>query len=269
MIINIGRVPPPYGGVSIFLRRFKECLDKANINNILYDVSGQDKEYKAKIGIYCHKIHKICWNIILMKPSIVIFHGSNIICLLALYFFKIKHKTVLFIHGESLIINKNKLKGFLISKIDHIVVPTDLLKKKMSNEYTMKNIHSIPFILYPVKFNIMNDMFVKNFKIKFNYTLSAYAYRLSFYNNQDLYGVDMLVSLVKKLSDAKYNVGLILLLPNIDNEKYYDEIKLKIKMNNIENNILILSEPMKNAIELYASSDIYVRPSNTDGDSFL
>lgn len=268
LVINVGKVPPPYGGVSTFIKRFVECLNNAQINNVFFDVSGFNKSNILKIMFYCIKIFKMFFVIIKKERSIVIFHSKNILSLLVLNIFNVKHKTILFIHGESLINNNNKIIKILLSNINYIVVPTNLLKSKLEKKFNLFNVTAIPFILYPVEYKITKNKLILNFINKHKNTMSAYAYKLSFFNDVDLYGVDMLIYLIIKLVKNKHDIGLILLLPNIDNQVYYKKIIDQIKLNNIENYILIITEPIADAIELYASTDIYVRPSNTDGDSF-
>lgn len=56
-IINVGAYPPPYGGVSIHLKRLKYHLDAAGNENVLLDCSSHDKEGKGIVRTQAFLTH--------------------------------------------------------------------------------------------------------------------------------------------------------------------------------------------------------------------
>ncbi|VVB60148.1 Uncharacterised protein [uncultured archaeon] len=96
--------------------------------------------------------------------------------------------------------------------------------------------------------------------------ISANAYKIVFYNNQDLYGIDMCIDLCKNLKKKYSQIGFIFCLPTIGDKKYFAKMKTKITQNDIDNNFIFVTEPYQ-FYPILMESDLFIRPTNTDGDS--
>lgn len=271
-IVNIGRFPPPIGGVSYFLQRLKSYLDNSQKNNTFYDISGIDTEKKEEKGIICCSQLRCFWEVLWQEKSLVVFHSNRLPILIGAQILGLKHKIVIFTHGESILKNKEKgfLYRFLLKSIDYFVTPTELIYKNLKKQYLKfeKKIFYIPFILFPKDIQPIKIKEVISIRNSSEYLLVGYAYDLIFHNGIDLYGVDMMIEVLYKLRNDGINVSLILLLPNCTNEEYYNELLKKSERYNLKQSVLILQERIDEAISLYKIADIYLRPTNTDGDSF-
>lgn len=272
-VVNIGRFPPPVGGVSYFLKRLKPYIDDSKIHGIFYDVSGLNCDEKRELGVICCSYIRCFIDLLFMKKSIIVFHSNRLSILLAIQILSTKHKIVIFTHGESIlkVKQKGKLHEFLLKKIDYFVTPTEILfssMKKIYPKYEAK-IRHIPFILFPKEIEPIAHNKMLELRSKSEYLVAGYAYDLTFYNNQDLYGVDMMIEVIKRLKvEYIINVSLILLMPKCTNKQYFNEVLSNIRDNNLDNNILIIDEPLNEASSLFDFVDVYIRPTNTDGDSF-
>ncbi|MBA7465670.1 hypothetical protein ES707_00840 [subsurface metagenome] len=96
--------------------------------------------------------------------------------------------------------------------------------------------------------------------------ISANAFRITFYNNQDLYGIDMCVDLCAYLKQYYPKVGFVFCLPEIGDYKYFHKMKQRIKEKGVKINFLFQTKPCQ-MYPIIMKSDVFVRPTNTDGDA--
>ncbi len=92
------------------------------------------------------------------------------------------------------------------------------------------------------------------------------ASKLVFHNNEDLYGLDLLVEACAILKNEYRKIGFIFSLPEIGEENYFSKIKLRIEELNISDSFLIITKKIP-FYPVLKSGNIFVRPTNTDGDS--
>ena len=100
-IINIGVYPPPFGGVSIHLKRLKEYLDKGNIDNIIIDLSKYNSRAKANNGIKVMSWKEAILSLFFHKKAILHFHIFSWKSALIYYILGFKHFTILALAFEA------------------------------------------------------------------------------------------------------------------------------------------------------------------------
>lgn len=273
MIVQVGPYPEPIGGISIYIKRMKEYLDLQGIKNEVWDVSGTKKNLKEIISIrlryvplrylFNSDIKIIHYNLCGIAPRIYIGIFNKL-------FFK-SRKKIITIHGESknlFIRNNNKLLSMSLNTFNVIICVKRGDKEYLRNRGISTNIYEIPAFIYPgerdedtkINNNIIDFMESKNFVI------TANASSIQFYDDEDLYGIDMCVELMIKLKikflDMK--IGFIFCLPDVNDEQYYNKMLEVIKNNNIDKNFLFITEK----VELYPiikRSNLFIRPTNVDG----
>ncbi len=96
--------------------------------------------------------------------------------------------------------------------------------------------------------------------------ISANAFKIVFYNNQDLYGIDLCIDLCANLKNSYHKIGFIFCLPNIGDYDYLHKMEQKITEKGIENNFLFVTQPYQ-FYPILMKSRVFVRPTNTDGDA--
>jgi len=91
---------------------------------------------------------------------------------------------------------------------------------------------------------------------------------LSFYKDEDLYGIDMMIELMDELIHRKgKSVGLALVL-SMDESPYLSEIKSRISTKGLSSHVKLIDiNGGIDANALWSISSVYLRPTNTDGDS--
>lgn len=202
------------------------------------------------------------------------------ILLLFLLVKKRKDILILSIHGCANFwdINKStkssickKIYFKLISYFSYLIIDNYdqevIIKKYLTNIRYSYVVEFIPPVIKQLD-NEKVPKYIWDFYNKFNIILYSMA-SIAFYNNTDLYGIDMLIKMMKTLKDENNNVGLVIkLLSGIEkNRNYYNKIRKFVAESNLKNNILFIEGRLEEVYPLEKEASIMVRPSCTDGDS--
>ncbi len=270
-----GPYPPPYGGVSIHIYRLKNLLVENNIGYTVYDIT-QFFDKKDKIDDLLVKK----WHMILhFSKGIVHIHNSGLNLLkifLLSNLLKIKdNKIIITFHSlrdniENADRLKNKILRTCFMYISHFIVVNQEIKEKLINiGIKSEKISVIPAFLPPTIIKKDSEVIpseIWDFINNHHPILSANAFRVKFYNNQDLYGIDMCIDLCTNLKKNYPQIGFVFCLPDIGNNEYFTKMKNKISMNGIDNNFIFVTQPYQ-FYPILLKSDLFVRPTNTDGDA--
>lgn len=269
-IILVGPYPPNVGGVSTHLFRAVLVLEGAGFEVKVVSVNKLQSGQKnvSYITPFLLPIY-----LLMQKRSIVHFHVDSVNHLLVAWIIKVKHCIYLTVHNNrypTTLIKKsikNALKWRCLKQFRKIICVNSETQRFLSERLENINSEVVPAFLPPVDINDQTLTKIKQWGKSFDKILSGYAYRLSFYKGQDLYGIDMMITLMSLLKKRKINAGLVLLL-NLEENDYLTEIKKQIKALELEDNInLIDINDGVDSVALWRYSDVYLRPTNTDGNS--
>lgn len=265
MKVNIiGPYPPPYGGISVHVKRMKKYLKGRGVDVKVYE---DNKRVFLKAPF--------------LKGQIIHFHSISkkkriLIGFLAIF----NKKIVLTIHGESLhdqLLQSSwitrQLLLFSMKRISRIIcVNSRILKELVDLGIDADKLTFLPAYISPIEdeydFKRIPDE-VWNFINNSKFLMAANGW-ISFYKNQDLYGMDMLIELMRRLKAEAYDVSMIIAvlgshIQNRDKRLYYEDLKSKIIKYSLLNEIL-LYEPMDTEFyPILKKSSLFIRPTNTDG----
>lgn len=287
MKINIiGPYPPPYGGISIHIKRLYQKLKSLNIESNIY--------CENKINIDNNEIKNlklkkfILLSIFLKKNEIIHLHtsGLKIRLIMSLISFLFSKKLIITVHGVSLEEEYNQLNKFgkiiykfLLNKISYLIVVNSEIKDWcIKNEILLNRIEVIPAYINPIvskndylKINKEVWDFIENSK-KRNEKIITGNGNIRFFNNEDLYGLDLLVELIYLLRKNDYKVSLFFALLGYESQSkkernYFASLLEKIKEYHIEENIFIYKIRDTEYYPILDKTDIFIRPTNTDGDA--
>lgn len=282
-ITIIGPYPPPYdGGISIHTKRFRDYLVERGIHTSVYNES---KAYKnISDNIYTiESYRKFVFKMLFLNSDIFHFHTIDIKVRIILGLYKVfGKKIVLTIHGESVfkqITNSNiiirKLLLISLNHIDKIIcVNEKIINDLIHFGINRDKLACIPAYCDPIE---TEDDFAKidkkvwNFVNNSNFLICANG-SIRFYNNEDLYGFDLLIELIYKLKQIGRDMKLIIALlsvaeQNANEDKYYNELKERIKKQSLEDNIFIFEVNDTEFYPIMKKSQLFIRPTNTDGDA--
>ena len=274
-IALIGVYPPPYGGVSVHIQRLNEKLEKKGFECIIYD-SGKEKEILQKNVKATKSTKGWMLNYFLnAKEDIVHYHGYEPKSLLLFSLFSIvrKKKVIFTFHSFRYNIkNIGLLHKFIFwianrANLYFIVVGPQIKEKIISLGIRPENIEVTPSFIPPAvreKDIAEIPQEVWDFMDSHSPVISANAFRISFYNNQDLYGIDMCIDLCANLKEDYPQMGFVFCLPDIGDYEYFEKMKRRIADKCIENNFLFITEQHQ-LYPIIMRSDVFVRPTNVDG----
>ncbi len=276
-VAYFGPYPPPYGGVQIHIQRLIPVLKSHNIDSEIYDICYQIKKDKNNLQPEVNNWIKF----FKLKNTLVHIHNSEMNLLrvfpLVMLLKMRGNRIIMTYHSLNENISmynffKKRLTQFHLHFVDRIIAVNLLIKNNLmtlsngKNQFS-KKIEVIPAFITPsvedIKKNTSNmDDFIKNHTP----VISANAARLDFHNRLDLYGADMCIDLCTNLKEIYPNIGFIFSLGEIGNNKYFSLVKQKVANNKIENNFTFITETHQFS-PLLLKSDVFVRPTNTDGDA--
>jgi glycosyltransferase involved in cell wall biosynthesis len=275
----IGTVPPPYGGVTVHVQRLMEKLDEFNIDYVLYDVFGVEREEKEDRIIRIK--HPKLWILkYFLSPDKEIIHnhttdwkGQLIVGLMGL----LGKRTISTLHSEKLIkswkdynvIKRKAIQCALKSSTSLIVVNSDIKEFCLSIGVDPDKIFLIPAFIPPVLDNEeINEipLNVRDFLESHYPIISANAFKITIFKGEDVYGIDLCIELCAKLKQNWDNIGLIFFLPQIGDTQYFRYLQQKLIELHLQNNFLFVTQPYP-FYPLLLKSSIFIRPTNIDGDA--
>lgn len=272
----VGPYPPPYGGISVHIQRLKEQLERHHIRCIVYD-NTQVAKRKADVIMVKNMLWWSLYQFLSRDEAIIHFHGYSpllisILSLLAI----IERKRVVvtlhsFRHDPKNMNLPNRFAFWIARKVQScfLVVSPEIRDKIISLGIKPENIKIIPSFIPPT---ISEEDLAEIPEAVWRFIdchspiILANAFRISFYNNQDLYGLDMCIDLCANLKQSYPKIGFVFCLPDIGDFDYFKKMKQRISERQIEENFLFQTKPCQ-MYPIIMKSDVFVRPTNTDGDA--
>ena len=267
----IGPYPPLVGGVSTHIERILPLSREKGIN---VRVLAVNKNHRSDDFVDFVPTWQLPLRLVLLPKGIVHLHVDAWYFLVLSRLLGWKHKFMLTVHHNRYQTQfqsnsvESKFKLWCLRSFWRVVCVNaetlDYLKSLGCRVYDKE----VPAFLPPVSIDLDSVKDIKDWAESFDHLLSGYAYRLSFYDGEDLYGIDMMIELMDELVHRKgLSVGLALAL-SMDENSYLDEIKSRISTKGLEEYVKLIDINLGiDANALWSISSIYLRPTNTDGDS--
>lgn len=248
MLLLIGTLPMPIGGVSIHTERLLLFLKKNNFNHSFYDY--KKSSFKRGVKFF-------------FKSKLIHIHANNqlflfLISLLCFIFFK---KLIITVHGEynckGWFENFFESMSMILSSVPILLNEIDYGKVKILNSQSLMITSFIPPIKQP---DLSTDVITKINNLK-NSTKSIFcsnAYKLAYdFNGKEIYGIKELINFFNNNTDF----GFVLSDPSGDYSNYFNSSDIKLNEN------IIIINNNHSFFKVLELSDCYVRNTSTDGDS--
>lgn len=272
-IAIIGPYPPPYGGISVHIQRMHRYLQKNNVKHTIYT-----KTRKKEPDLIC-VVSMTGWLLKCLfaaRKDVLHFHNidQKARALIGLMGF-LGRKVILTIHGRCINMQiehgnwlQKKIIVWALKNITTIIIvdpkDKDLI---MSLGIDSAKIKYIPAFIPPsVREGEVAETPLKvwDFIDSHKPVISANASAITFYKDQDLYGIDMCIDLCVRLKRDYPKIGLVFCLSQIKNDDYFNKMKQKINEREIGNNFLFHTKQCQ-MYPIIMKSDLCVRPTNIDG----
>lgn len=267
--IHIGTLPPPLGGISVYLYR----LSKISKDDFFIDYN---KMGKFKFNFWIIK------QIFVRDRNEFVIHSNNTKIRLIFYFLSLtsNHFYSLVIHANTLFDDYNNLNIIykllikkMLSKAKSVrVVNVEMKAKLIKMDLRINNIRVDPAFIPPpeedeLKINSSYNKKFLDFIENRKPLIISNAYALEFYKKRDLYGFDICIEVTNKLKSIFPQIGYIFALANENiNKSYLDKMKKRILDLKIKENFFLLTG-QKEIWPLFKKVDLMIRPTVTDGDS--
>jgi len=275
----IGSCPPPYGGVTVHIQRLMKKLDEYSIDYVLYDVVGGRREQNDNRIISIR--HPKLWILkYFFSGTSEIIHnhttdwrGQVLVGLMGL----LGKKTISTLHSERLVkswkdypvIKREIIRIALQSTTSLIVVNAHIREFCISLGVSPDKVFLIPAFIPPeLKEKEIQEIprKIRNFIDTHDPLISANAFKIKFFKNEDVYGIDLCIELCSRLKPKHDTVGFVFFLPQTGDTHYFSDLQQRIVDLHLQDNFLFVTEPYP-FYPLLLKSSVFIRPTNTDGDA--
>ncbi|SRX72522.1 glycosyltransferase [Aequorivita antarctica] len=265
-ILEIG----PYsavGGVSIHIKRLAALL-KEQHNFTFIDESPR---IKADTDVFNLRSKNIGKYFKLLSGADIVHIHTGILWLQCIHIFLafiFRKKTIVTIHSLSNLNNKYSI--WITQLFLSLTSRTIFVSKEISEKFKLKNKIIIPAFI-PPEISEETDLPLEISTIleknKDKKIIVNNAFKLVLYNQQDLYGLDLLIDVARSIKRDQKNYKIIFVIASMDEKlNLYDYYAQIIKEENLEEEISLIPYSIS-FVKLMMASDLVVRATNTDGDA--
>ncbi len=263
-IIISGPLPPPIGGVSVFCDRLINLLSRKRID--LRFLRYPHNLYQKIINAL-----KLVYFILFRRYRVILFNsyvGGLSRFLIKCLKSALRLEIILIVH------NNHNLrwvrKDISAVSLSRLVLVGDAILKEMEKQgfnLPLQPVIQNAFIPpYKSEENLIRSLSadITDFIENHSPLIIANASRILFRDGIDLYGIDLCLMLMKRLTAKFPSAGLIFALAEINDRDYYEKIKKSAGESNIENNLFFLINKDE-YWPLLKKADIFIRPTYKDG----
>ena len=285
-IKEIGMVPPPYGGVSVYLRRLIEKLscdgftvggyyittdEKTIAASPLYDKWSwfETAKYPWKIFRYLHQL----------KKYRVLHSHMGLEAMIYLWTLKklFRKKVVITVHNsmvENYFKETNKINAFFLRRM---AKERDVVWVAVSQE-GKHQLESLP-LLFRTKIHVIHAFIPESssnvslsqemtvYLKRHNYNLAFYGHSFMLNKGEDVYGFREMLKIYQRVKKELPRIGLVFCMADVRDAVAVDEVEKCAKELGVYEDVFWQRGSLPSLQALWDMVDVYVRPTSTDGDS--
>jgi hypothetical protein len=263
--------PPPYGGVSVHSMRLYETLKiNQSVKLVFKDFNGLEVHQDNHIIKVNNFPYEFC-SLLFKRNRIIHLHSNNLNLWIAIGLLIFRHSFIITIHNQNLRTITSRIKNFLLKiflkKVKYLILNDSDLSEFLLAKFHLKKekIKILPAFIPPLESEQigLNREFIE-FRNKYKFVVSTFAWKLYKKNGIDVYGIREIIQAVQTLISRGYSIGLIAIIPIIEDLNYFNELLKEISEFNLEDYIFIYTQNMTNAFEVWKMSNVFVRATSTD-----
>jgi glycosyltransferase involved in cell wall biosynthesis len=267
IIIN-GPYPPPFGGISVHIQRITQQLPEDAY--ILYNSARST--CPGAVDFYGKKKFLVFFRLAFTRSRLVHSHSTDPVLRIFFGILGMFHKKIyLHIHGESLTdyLDRGHLGAILMKRLirylNILACNSELMNK--IGAFNPRSITEIDAYIPPRYDPALLDDYLRKygeFYVQDRFVISMTGW-FSYYKGEDLYGYDLAARALRRLVEEGKEVSLVLSINGILSEALYDSFLDFVRQNELEKHVLMISEDLPEAWPVFLSSQLFLRPTNTDG----
>lgn len=288
-------IPPPYGGVSVHVQRLVEKMtddgylvgayrspsnkDPKIVNSGLFDLMEWDSGAPKAKKVWNHilRISRMCRQV---GPYKVVHSHSSLEDMFLLWLIRnvCKKKVIVTIHNsmagefyqQTDSLNKFFLKRLAKSDVRWIAVSEQAKQETLKLPITFSNeIEVIPaYIPGKLDFSEPLPSALEQYLAGHRKMISFYGHSFMLHNGVDIYGFEAAIGMFEKLLDGGYtDTGLVICIQETDEADKIAKLHAFAKAHNVDDKVYWQEGALNNIQCLWQKTDVYIRPTYTDGDS--
>jgi glycosyltransferase involved in cell wall biosynthesis len=276
MIVQVGPFPGPLGGVSVYVKRMKDYLDRAGVANQVWDI-GAAPAADPPPGVFPAAIRRVPWQLLLRKDVRLIHYHlytrrSKIYIGYCNAAFCRDRSKFLTLHGEArrMFGAADRALRRALNSFDAILCVRPGDGAYLAAQGVTAAIHQIPAFIPPRPDEPQPPPApeIRDFLVRHPFMISANASALRFHDGADLYGVDLCIELTARLRRERpgLGVGCLFGLAEVREEGYLRRLRERIAALGIGADFLLVQGGAE-FYPLIQKSQLFIRPTNTDGYS--
>jgi glycosyltransferase involved in cell wall biosynthesis len=274
----VGRLPPPYGGVTVHITRLARLLVKCGIPYRIYDTDGRsDPDRHAVAGgntpLWLLKF------LVTVPEAGVHLHTNNVktIMLAAAVLPWRKKRLLVSLHSEAPMrwyrgagLARQRFWRWCVNRCHHVLAasqPLDAWLEELGLPTERRSV--IPAFLPPSDAEMaVGDLAPEVTKFLDDHTpvIGSQGFFGYFLDGRHLYSFDMIHDLLLALRRRFPKLGVYTLISGTYEEDHRQRILAARARSGLDGSWIFLSG-VANTVSLYSRTDLYLRPTVTDGDS--
>ncbi len=262
----IGPKPPPLGGISVYVDRFSRRLRDQGVGVRVVDPGKLSTARRLAFAA------RIATN---PRPATYHINGFQLSIVLALVLRPFPGRIIFHDHSGRYVEGLSRFRRLALRLLfcrvdecilvnDHIV---DIYKRNGLALPSQVKVESAFLPPPPEDESVIWQSYsseVRQFVETRHPLIIANAFRITFYQGIDLYGLDMCVDLVTRLVSDYANVGLLFALADIGDREYYQLMNHRIEALGVRSHILFMTG-QRELWPLFKKATVMVRPTCVDG----
>lgn len=265
-ILIIGPYPPPYGGVSIHIKRLQMLLAGK------FKISCIDEARIQKENIFNIRSLKVFGYLKRMLQADIVHIHSGLLSLRLVHFTIASlflKKKIITIHGYEPgrgIIERTLDSIMLNNSSKTIFVSKEIAARFGVKKYIIKDAFLPPDITAEEKIPEILAAWINQKQANGFIVCVANAWRLDSHNNEDLYGLDLCILAAQKIKTAGVKAAFVFVVCEDTGVIKIEPYKKMIIDYGLQDIFYLFEQPLS-FVQLIKQSDIVIRPTNTDGDA--
>ncbi len=282
----VGRIPPPFGGVSVHMSRALDLFRRDGIDAVLYDMSGRSDERR---GVYpvTPSAFGFLTCLATCKETCLHFHLSNpsVLSLVGVIMrMRPSKRYLVTVHSENLAdsfrqgtwIRKRLIRNYC-RRAEHVICVSENLTRFVRDELGIDSsrISHIPAFITPTNDETCEKRIprkVRSFIDSKDKVVGTHGWFGYFRNGEHVYRFDQIAKLAREFADSGQNIGIYTVISGTyearagvrGGEAHAEQIRALQR--ELADHWMVIEEAFPSP-SLYKLTDLFVRPTTTDGDS--
>lgn len=278
-LILVGPTPPPIGGISIHIQRLGEVLRARQADFVIYNEGNVADPERQILSMGSYKTFLL--KIPFIQGDLFHFHSIDLRIRILLGVYKVLGKRIMLtVHGDSLSqqlqqsspLTKKLLLGSL-KRLDYIICVSETTTQMLLQlGFHPDRVRTTPAYIHPVE--RIDDALkippeVHGFMEQADFLITANGF-VRLLQDGDLYGIDLLVEMMKELVDDGVSVRLLFAMlgaadQSAEERVYYERLKRRIADDGLSERILFYEAVDTELYPLLKKSHLFIRPTRLDG----